>query len=91
MHVVHQEDALPEPGQDLPHPGAIEAGLRARRYTLEPLENALLVALRLEPSQEPCACVGKALVVEIDRVLGGENDPHAVGASLLEERDEWSL
>ena len=31
VHVVHHEHALPQPGQDLPHATAIEAGVRAAR------------------------------------------------------------
>ena len=55
------------------------------RGPFQPLEHAVLVALGLQPAQEPGAGVGQPLVVEVDRVLRRQHDPQAEGPRLLEQ------
>ena len=42
----------------------------------------------LHAADEPGAGVGERFVVEIDRVLGGEDEAEAVGACLFEEGEQ---
>ena len=57
----------------------------------EPLEHALLVALRLEPADEPAAGVRHRLVVEVDRVLRRDHHPDPERPRLLHQRQDRLL
>ena len=85
VHVVHEEHPLAQAGQGLLHLLAVEAALGARRHSFQSLEQAVLVPLGLQAADEPGAGVGQALVVEVHRVLGGEQDAHPERAGLLEQ------
>ena len=79
------EEKLPpfEPGQEPSHlllaadgsAGAGDAG-----------DHPILIALGLKTTDEPGADIGESLIVEIDRVLGGEHHSQPVGAGLLEQQ-----
>lgn len=85
--VVKDERALSEAGYSLCEFVDIDAA--ARRG--ECLNDACLVAFRLKPADAPGAGVRHCLVVEIDRVLGGEQQSDAVGAGLLQQRQNRAL
>ena len=68
--------------------GAIE---RRRCRPFEAVEHARLVALGLQPAEEPGAGVGEPLVVEVDRVLRRQHDAEAERAPLLEQRQQRRL
>ena len=91
VHVVHQEHALAQAGQRLLHRLAVERRGGARGHALQPLEHALLVALGLQPADEPGAGVGEALVVQVHRVLRGQHHAHAERPGLLEQRQQRRL
>ena len=91
VDVVEQEHAAAEPGQGLLHLPPVEPLRRARGRALEPLEHARLVALGLEPAEEPGAGVREPLVVEVHRVLRREHDAEAERAPLLQQRQERRL
>lgn len=58
---------------------------------LESREHTFLVALGLQPSDEPGADVGEPLVVEIHRVLSRQHDADTVRAGLFEQRQQGLL
>ncbi len=89
MHVVQQETALAEPGQRLLHFLPVEGATMRRAF--QAFHHPRLVPFRLQPADEPGAGVRQALVVEIDRVLGGEHQAEAVGARLLEQGQQQTL
>ena len=70
---------------------AVEALPGRGRRPFQPLEHAILVALGLQPAQEPRAGVREPLVVEVDRVLRRQHDPQAEGPRLLEQREHRHL
>ena len=74
VDVVQEEHALVERRQQAVRLRAID---RPGRGALEPVEHARLVALGLQPAEEPRPRVGEALVVEVDRILRGEHDARA--------------
>ena len=67
--------------------GGVDAAGRRRQA----VEQAGLVLLGLEAADHPGAGVGERLVVDVDRVLGGEHQAHAEGPGLLEEREDRRL
>ena len=90
VHVVHQElRACRAPtawrpsarGRTPPPAGAPSRPSRSRA----------LVALGLQPADEPRAGVGERLVVEVDGVLRREHDAEAGGTRLLEQRQQRPL
>jgi hypothetical protein len=91
VHVVQEEDPAPEAAQDLLQGPAVEALVAAGGRTLQAVEHARAVALRLEAPDEPRPGVGEPLVVEVDGVLGREHHADAERARLLEERQEREL
>ena len=52
----------------------------------EAIQDACFVAFGLQSPDEPRPDVGKALVVEIDRILRGQDDAETEGPSLFEQR-----
>jgi hypothetical protein len=91
VHVVHQEDARAEAGEEPVARRAVERIAGGGGGALEAVEHAQLVALGLESAEEPGADVRERLVVEVDRILGRDHDAEPVGARLLEEREERLL
>ena len=85
VDVVQEEAAfvdVVEPGFE---GGAVEAlGAGAG----EAVGDAGAVLCGLHAADEPGAGVGERFVVEIDRVLGGEDEAEAVGARLFEEGEQ---
>ena len=51
----------------------------------EAVEDAGFIALGLEAAEEPGADIGEGLVVEVDGILGGDEQAESEGAGLLEE------
>ncbi len=87
MHIVKDEDALAEGRNE-----AVE--LRDRRCTGgagQAVEQALLIPLGLELTDEPGARVGKSLVIHVHRVLRGEEQAQAKGTGLLEHTQQRPL
>ena len=89
VDVSHQEDPVAEAGQQLVHRRPVER--RAGHRALEAFHHAHLVALGLEPPDDPRAGVGEALVVEVHGVLGGEHAAQPVRARLLKQREHGGL
>ena len=87
VDVVHQEDALLQPRQDAIRPLVVEPAVDPR----EPLEHPQLVPLRLQPAEQPGPGIREPLVVEVDRVLGREQDAEADRPPLLQQREERLL
>ena len=75
MDVLHQEDALPQPGQQIGHFAGIEPPALLRGDPLQSLEDPLLILFGLQSSDEPGARIGEPLVIKIDGILRGEHDP----------------
>ena len=73
VDIVHHEDPLAEAGESLFHCVPVESGRGRRRGALEPLQHPGLIALGLQAPEKPRAGVGERLVVEIRRVLRGQN------------------
>ena len=88
MHVVQEEHPLVERRKQSIRRRAIE---RAGGRALETVEHPRLVALGLQPAEEPGAGVRQAFVVEVDRVLRRKQDPDTERAPLFEERQKRSL
>ncbi len=89
MHVVEKEHPLADAGENRIHAGLIEG--TASRGAGKPVHQAALVVLCLQPSNEPGATVGKALVIEVNRILGGQDDAHSERARLLEQGHQRGL
>ena len=89
VHVAHEERALRQRRHRRLELRAVHA---ARGVAAEqPLDHAGLVALGLQPADEPGAGVAEALVIEIDRVLRGQHDAEAECARLLHQREQRRL
>ena len=86
VDVSHQEYPLAKAGESRFDLAGIELGSLAYESTFETGHEARLIALRLKPSYEPRSRVREAFVVEIDRVLGRQDDSQAECARLLKER-----
>ena len=71
--------------------GADGGDVDAARRCAHAVEQARLVALGLQPADHPCPCVGQRLVVEVDRVLGGQHHAHTEGPGLLHQRHDGRL
>ena len=91
VHAVHQEHALAETGKNLFDLLSVEvaAGFTGRAF--QSVHQAVLVALGLQPADEPGPAVRRAFVVEIDGVLRREHDAYAEGARLFEQREQRLL
>ncbi len=88
---MEEKHAGIEPGQEALESGAVEAGTLSSGGAFEAFEDAGLVALGLEPADEPGADVGQALVIEIDRILRGQHHSQTEGAGLLEQIEQRTL
>ena len=86
---MHQEHALAQTGDRLLHGATVER--LTARCAFESLHHAHLVAFRLQSTNKPGARVGQSAVVEIYRVLCGQNDTQSVGTRLLEQREQQHL
>ena len=84
MHVVHQEDAVAEAGEQRFHFLAVEGRVLRSGGPFETVEHAQLVALGLQAAEKPCADVGERLVIEVHRILGGEQAAEPESAALFE-------
>ena len=88
MRVVEQKDTATQVGNYLFDLGAVEA---AARRAFETVEQAGLVALGLQAANEPGAHVRERFIVQINRVLRGEDHAHAESACLLEQSQHGGL
>ena len=89
MHVMKKKHPLAETGENFTHTLPIE--LRTGCRTFEPRHHALFVVLGLQPPDKPGAGVGKALVVKINRVLGGQHHPETEGPGLFQKGQQRQL
>ena len=87
MHIIQQEHSVPKPRKNLLHLSAIEFLAAAGRRALQPFHHARLVALRLQPTDEPGTGIGQAFVIKIDRVLRGQHHTKPERARLLQQRE----
>src|SRR5690606_14417944 len=90
VHISHEKYPAAEARQQLFELGAVQAARRSGS-ALEPFDHSHLVALRLEPSDEPRAAVRKAFVVQVHRVLRREHDAQPERPRLLEQREHRQL
>ena len=88
VHVVQQELAFAESSQGLLHLLLVKI---AGAYALETFHQPCLVALRLDPANQPGAGVGETAVVDIDRVLGRQHEAKPEGPRLLQQREQQLL
>jgi hypothetical protein len=88
---VQQEDPLVQTGYQPIYLRPTQGLPGVGRCGLQPLQHAHLVSLGLEPPDEPRACIGESLIVQIDRILRGEHDAEAVGPRLLEKSQKRPL
>jgi hypothetical protein len=90
VHVVKEEDPLPEPGYQPVQVGPGQ-GRGAGHGALQRVHDPGLVPFRLEAPDEPAPRVAQPLVVQVHRVLRGQEHPHAVRPRLLEQREHGRL
>jgi len=91
VHVVQQENAIVETGEQLLHRLLVKLLPRAGGDTFESLKHTGLIAFSLQPANEPRACVCESFVIEIDRVLRCEHYTEAKCATLLQQRQQRQL
>ncbi len=84
---AEDELALGEPRDRVADGGDVDPAARRAH----PVEEALLVAVGLQPSDHPRAGVGQCLVVDVDRVLGRQHDPDAECTRLLHQQHDRLL
>ena len=87
MYIVQQEYTPAEAGDGARVGLAVEAAADG----LEAIEQALLVALGLELAHQPCARIGKPLVIQVDRILSGEHDANPKCPRLFEQGQQRQL
>ena len=87
VHVVHQEHALLQAESRR----STSARSTPAAGPFQPVEHPRLVPFGLQPAEEPGAGVAEALVVEVDRVLRGQDDAQAERPALLEQRQQRRL
>ena len=85
MDVVEEEHALAGGVEQAVDLGRVDA--RAD----EAVPQAVAVLLGLQAAHQPQAHVRQALVVEVDGVLGGQHDPDALRARLLQQGEQRPL
>ena len=81
MYVAQQEDPLAQRRNQVIVHAPVEAAADRRRQAIQ---QPRLVLLRAQLANKPGARVGQRLVIDIDRVLGGQHQPHAKRAGLLQ-------
>jgi hypothetical protein len=86
VDVVQEELPLSEARQQMIDARAIQRA--AGGGALEAVEDARLIAIRLQPAQHPRACVGERLVIEVDGVLRGKRHPEAERPGLLQQHQQ---
>lgn len=91
MDVSHEKDAASKTGKQGLHSLAIEVPLGPGSCPFKTLKAPSLVALRLQPADEPGSGVREALVVEVYRVLRGQDYPKAECPRLLEKSEQREL
>ena len=89
MHAVQQEDALAESCNGLFHRIPVERLPTACAF--EAFHHAHLVTFGLQATDEPGTGVRQSAVVEVDRILRGEDDAKSKGARLFEQREQQYL
>ena len=75
MYVVEQKNSITQPCQYFFHFLPVELPPGAGGYAFKTFQNTRFVALSLQASDKPRARVCKAFIIQIDRILRGENDP----------------
>ena len=85
MHVVHEEDAIAEAREKFFHVATAELRVLRAGGAFESVEHAGFVALGLQAAEPPGADVRERLVVEVHRILRGQQDAESEGAGLLEQ------
>ena len=85
VDVVHEENSVAEAGHGGLHFTALKLAAARADRAFEAVEQSSFVALGLQAADPPGADVRQRFVVEIHRVLRGEQHAEAEGASLLQE------
>ena len=88
VHIVHEKDAIAQTGKQSLHRTAIESRMRLGCRSFETFHHAHFVPLGLQPADKPCSGVGQSLVVEVDRILSGENQTQPIGTRLFQQSEQ---
>jgi hypothetical protein len=91
QHVVQEERPLLQRGQDALRLAAVERRALPGERAFEPVEQPRLVALGLQPAEEPGAGVRETLVVDVDRVLRRQHHAEAERTRLLHQQQQRLL
>ena len=84
MDVMHQEDAVAQGGDNAFKIAPIAQGPALRRNAEQSLDELGFVALGLELADKPGSGIAERFIIEIDRVLGCQQQPHAEGPRLFD-------
>src|SRR5204862_313941 len=84
VRVGHEEGPLAQAGEHGVEALAVEGLSSGDGCPLEAVDDPELVALGLQPPEEPRSGVAEAFVVEVDGILGRQDDAEAERARLLE-------
>jgi len=83
VHIPHQEDPAAEIRHQTVQGGPVESF--ARGGAGQTFNHPHFVAFRLQAADKPGAGVGQAAVIEVNGVLGGQDNAQAEGTRLLQE------
>ena len=86
MHAVEEEDALAQFVEHIKQRCTVGPATRAGVF--QSFQHALFVAVCLQASDEPRAAVGQRFVIEIRRVLRGDENAETEGARLFEQEEK---
>ena len=86
MHAVEEKDAFAQFVEHIKQCGTIGPATRAGVF--QSFQHALFVAVGLQASDEPRAAVGQRFVIEIRRVLRGDEKSETEGACLFEQEKQ---
>ena len=91
MRVVHEEHPVAQARKHPVHLRAVEPVVLRRRRSLQAVEHPRLVPLGLQPPQPPRPHVRERLVVEVHRVLRGQQHPDPECPRLFEQGEHRLL
>ena len=85
MHIVHQENSVPQRRQQLLQHPPVKRHPTAARCPLQAIQHPLHVPLRLQPPQKPSPNVRQRLVIQIHRILRPQQQPQPKRPRLLQQ------
>jgi hypothetical protein len=91
VDIVHEKDTIAEASEKLFHPLFIELLPRACRSAFQSFQHASLVSFGLQQPNKPGAGICQTFVIQIDRILGSQDDSEAIGPRLFEEGQQWGF